>query len=56
MKKLPNLGQLKQFGNSRQPRNQPNLSNIEDAAQALPYLLGIPIKDFTVIASGDNKT
>ena len=22
----------------------------------MPYLLGIPIKDFTVIASGDNKT
>ena len=27
-----------------------------DASPALPYLLGIPIKDFTVIASGDNKT
>ncbi len=31
-------------------------TNIKDAAPALPYLLGIPIKDFTVIASGDNKT
>ena len=30
--------------------------NIKDAAPVMPYLLGIPIKDFTVIASGDNKT
>ena len=29
---------------------------INQTAPALPYLLGIPIKDFTVIASGDNKT
>ena len=31
-------------------------TNIKDAAPVLPYLLGIPVKDYTVIASGDNKT
>ena len=31
-------------------------TNINEAASVMPYLLGIPIKDFTVIASGNNKT
>ena len=30
--------------------------HIKDAVPVIPYLLGIPIRDFTVIASGDNKT
>jgi len=31
-------------------------TNIKDATSVMPYLLGIPIRDYTVIASGDNKT
>ena len=31
-------------------------TNIREAAPTLPYLLGVPIKDFTVISSNEEKT